>query len=144
MKVSTKSIWDQLYTFPSQCKFTTTNICEYTRGVLRGIVIALLFVIGGVLGGLFVLYPYFVWILYAVTGYYEPQLEGHTDSMFFMLSLTIQALLVCIVIFAVGHDALIPYRAAKRERDRAKPDGFIKVWYKSVKEKTCFIIERTD
>ena len=146
MKINKTSIWDQFYCFPKGDHWysTNTNICEYARGVLRGILAALAFIVGGVLVGLFILYPYFVMIMAAITGYYEPELNGRTDGAFFWLSLFIQALLVCMVLFAVIHDALIPYRTSKAEHRRAnpKPPSFLKLWYRSVKEKTCFIIER--
>lgn len=141
MKVNKSSFWDQLYTFPSQYKYATTNICEYTRGILRGIFLALCFVLGGVLTGLFVLYPYFVMVMTLITGYYEPQLAGHVDSTFFILSLVIQALVAGVLILAVIHDALIPYRERRMSKP-AKPPSFLTLWYRSVKEKTCFLIER--
>lgn len=141
MKVTKNSIWDQLYCFPSQYKSSTTNICEYTRGVLRGIFVALCFVLGGVLTGLFVLYPYFILGMAFITGYYEPELAGHSDKAFFIMSLVVQGIIGLIVLIAVIHDYTIPYRERRQFKISRSP-SFLRLWYRSIKEKTCFIIER--
>ena len=142
MKVSKNSFWDQLYCFPDIYQHEKTNICKYARGVLRGIIAAMAFVVGGVLGSMFILYPYFVFILYGLTGYYEPELAWRDDQVVFGASLVVQFLVLCVVLVAVFHDhVLIPYRCSRSGKP-AKPPSFLTLWYRSVKEKTCFLIER--
>jgi hypothetical protein len=135
MKVSKKSIWDQLYQFPDSSRSDNIDICRYVRGVLRGIFVAILAVGGGVLLSVIILNPYFVGIMTLVTGVF---IVGEL----FWLSIMIQAVLGGIVIFATLQDKRAKRSFEKYEAGIVEEPSFLGIWYKSFKEKTCFLIER--
>lgn len=107
------------------------NICEYTRRVLRGILlliglgfvsaVAIFVTLFGILNLFSVIFldgyelqpvTYFVLILYSLLGY--ALLRAHQEEQ------------------------------ARKNPKIAKEPGFLKLWYRKFKEKTCFIVSFDD
>ena len=131
MIVKRDSIWDQLYIFPNQYAAATTNICVYTRGILRGIAMMLMCIIFGVVFSILILYPYFIGVLTLVTGQFIP------FEVLFSVSIGIQSMGLGIFLTSKFLSKGVGYPTLKR-----KEPTFLTIWYRSIKEKTCFIIER--
>jgi len=156
MKVSKKSIWDQFYKFggEDQWRPREANICAYIRGIIWGGLKALWYVFAGVIAAAFLIYPWFVLVMWAITGTFLPTLVGggeNTDVIFSM-SFGIQALFVMLFVGFLAKEKYEEYDRHRTE-EMIEKHGYnyeveydkpwlITIWYRAFKEKTCFIIER--
>lgn len=113
-----------------------TDICSYTRRVIRGAFLSFMLFSFASLVSAWIIFSFgnlFGWIL---LGY---QLEFVTQLFWFMMS--------CVGIAAIiiySKEKIIDKFDALHDRltDRPeKPPGFIKLAYKKFKEKTCFRLE---
>lgn len=120
----------------------TTNLCAYMRGVLRGFILALLCVIGGVLGGMVVLEPILTIAGWLQTGWWDPVL-GHGDPAILALGTAIIAFFVLGILWFAYEEYVpeMPALARTDEEGNVTTYGLISQWIKGQHDKVCFKIK---
>ena len=151
MKIKKNGFWDQLYQVGKhewEIK-EITDICTYMRGIVKGLGIIAVTVTLVVLFSIFVTEPYIDLVLYSITGYFggfwADDIGLFLASSFFQIIILlgfISLLLWKAIGLAWNNFAnSIEWGNPSTETKNVNP---IKLWYKAVEEKTCFIVERVD
>jgi len=142
------NIIDKFYVFggEDQRRPATTNICLYIRGTVFGLMKFLWYILAGTAIGMFTVYPWFVGVMTLVTGQFLPQLTGEGLDVIFIISAGVQALFLVLFIIFVVHERYLEYKYYREYISEARPPKepwITTLWYRSIREKTCFTVERT-
>lgn len=122
------------------------NFCTYARKVLIGIFLSILITIIGAGAAGTVVMPLVTYIGYLSTGVWLGGESGDIHVAYFI----VDTVLIVTVLLWYLVDVLIPcaYNGAiefvTKEVRKVPSDSFVKTWWKSFKEKTCFKIEFID
>lgn len=151
MKIKKNSLWDELYQFGASSVYDETDICTYVRQIFKALVMITLIIVIAVLFIQVVTEPYIALVMHLIKGgvgdygFWWNDIGAAGASAFFQCIGVLYGLFILGVRFAKKRwnkfvDRMAWDKAPKKERIYNP----IVLWYKSFKEKTCFLIERVD
>lgn len=123
------SLMDQLYNFPEKQYNADTDICTFTRYVLRGIFAITIAIAIGVTAILFLLEPWIAGLLYLKNGIFA----GFFGPLWLPLSIISGSIQASIILYIV-----VSYIF----RNYSRPPSIIAARYRAFKEKTCVLVRR--
>jgi len=146
MSIKRNSIGYQLFDFgKSVFQDEPKDICQYMRGIIKGLLLAVLLVVAGVGIGMGIIEPIAVGIGYLFTGeiipFYGLVLVSNPKDQFVLagVGMSVWIFVGTLIMFGMGNHYVwkpIKYRMKMENREST-----LAMSWKSVKEKTCLMID---
>lgn len=141
MKIKAGSFIDQLYTL-NDYRPQKTDVCSYVRGVLGGAFMAISLVALGVFFGVVALEPIFIAIMYVITGHLDGFYGGSATDPLLLAVVSTMFYALAILIYG-SHLIKMAYQEIRGVGNGYnKEPTVVGTYIKSIKEKTCFLVER--